>query len=294
VSSDHDVTRIVRSWMAEGVTTVPDRVLNAVISQLPTTRQRRPWGPARMFKYMSFATRIALAAVIMVGLTLAGLQLMQLGINVGRPAPRVTPTPAHGAQMLEDRSFGTLAPGIYQVGAVFPVRITFTVPAGFALTGGGGSREEVGIQAPRQGLRNPTYGVRFQIVDSVQPDPCHAGHVPAPSLGPTADDLVTALEHMVGFTSGPVADVNLGGRPAKAFDQTNAISTDCDGQTIDTVVDPSGSRTFVSPGERQRFYIVEVNGTRMLITTYYHPNGDATDATIAASLAAIVQSISFR
>ena len=41
MSAERDETRIVRSWLEEGVTVLPDRVLDAVLDQLPTTHQRR-------------------------------------------------------------------------------------------------------------------------------------------------------------------------------------------------------------------------------------------------------------
>ena len=47
MSTERDVTRIVRSWLEEGVTTLPDRVLDTVLDQIPATRQRRAWWPAR-------------------------------------------------------------------------------------------------------------------------------------------------------------------------------------------------------------------------------------------------------
>ena len=50
--SDRDTTRIVRSWLEEGVSALPDRVLDAVLDQVPATRQRRPWWPARRFADM--------------------------------------------------------------------------------------------------------------------------------------------------------------------------------------------------------------------------------------------------
>ena len=37
MSTDRDVTRIVRSWLEEGVTALPDRVLDAVLDQVPAT-----------------------------------------------------------------------------------------------------------------------------------------------------------------------------------------------------------------------------------------------------------------
>ena len=49
MSTDRDTTRIVRSWLEEGVTALPDRVLDAVLDQVPATSQRRSWWPAWRF-----------------------------------------------------------------------------------------------------------------------------------------------------------------------------------------------------------------------------------------------------
>ena len=53
MSTDRETTRIVRSWLEEGATALPDRVLDAVLDQVPTTRQRRPWWPAWMLRLMT-------------------------------------------------------------------------------------------------------------------------------------------------------------------------------------------------------------------------------------------------
>ena len=62
MSTDRDVTRIVRSWLEEGVTALPDRVLDAVLDQLPATPQRRaPW-PARRLRDMNILLVLPRAA----------------------------------------------------------------------------------------------------------------------------------------------------------------------------------------------------------------------------------------
>ena len=59
MSTDRDVTRIVRSWLEVGVTALPDRVLDNVLDQLPATPQRRaPW-PAWRLTRMNMPARIA-------------------------------------------------------------------------------------------------------------------------------------------------------------------------------------------------------------------------------------------
>ena len=78
---DRETTRIVRSWLEEGVTALPDRVLDAVLDQLPATPQRRPSRPARRTRDMSTSFKVALAAAIVAvaffGLSLPFLTLVQ-------------------------------------------------------------------------------------------------------------------------------------------------------------------------------------------------------------------------
>ncbi len=51
----------------------------------------------------------------------------------------------------------------------------------------------------------------------------------------------------------------------------------------------------IGPGQRERIYVLKVQGTRLMIMTYYFPNGDsAAEAAAAASLKAIVDSIKFQ
>src|SRR5882672_2961268 len=98
MSTDRDSTRIVRSWLEEGATTLPDRVLDAVLDQVPATPQRRPWWPARRFSEMNNAWKLAIAAAAVVVVALVGIDLLpgNGGIIAGpgpSPTPAATPTP---------------------------------------------------------------------------------------------------------------------------------------------------------------------------------------------------------
>ena len=91
MSTDRDVTRIVRSWLEEGATALPDRVLDIVLDQLPATHQRRSWWPARRLHEMNTPLRIALAAAAVLVVALLGISLLpKVG---GVAAPAVTPAP---------------------------------------------------------------------------------------------------------------------------------------------------------------------------------------------------------
>jgi hypothetical protein len=87
MSTDRDVTRIVRSWLDEGVTALPDRVLDAVLDQLPATPQRRAWWPAWRFPLMNKTVRIALVAAAVVVIAVVAFNLLP-----GSPAPGGEPS----------------------------------------------------------------------------------------------------------------------------------------------------------------------------------------------------------
>jgi hypothetical protein len=85
MSLDRDTTRIVRTWLENGSTALPDRVLDAVLSELPSTPQRQlAWSPRRTSK---MAIRIvALAAILL--LAIVGAALITTSGSVPRaPSP---------------------------------------------------------------------------------------------------------------------------------------------------------------------------------------------------------------
>ena len=90
MSTDRDTTRLVRSWLEEGVTTLPDRVLDAVLDQVPATPQRRSWWPARRIPTMNNFARIGLGAAAAIAVVLAGIGLLGRSSNIG-PATSATP-----------------------------------------------------------------------------------------------------------------------------------------------------------------------------------------------------------
>jgi hypothetical protein len=84
MKSERDTTRIVRSWLEDGSTAMPDRVFDAVLSELPSTPQRRGWSP---WRYLNMKPMIALgagAAVIVVAVLL-GNGFLPGDTNVGGP-----------------------------------------------------------------------------------------------------------------------------------------------------------------------------------------------------------------
>jgi hypothetical protein len=293
MSADRDVTRIVRSWLHEEAHEDADRILGLVLDAIDTTPQRRATWLARRFASMNNnLMRAALVAAVLVVAVIIGAKLLQQP-SVGSPSVEPSPSAAPSASAparLDLLPTGDLAAGTYEIDKVFPVRLTFSVPVGFGH--GRGAADGVGIQGNPSGR-----GFEFQIAKNVYPDPCHT-HAGAanPPIGPSVDELVTAMTTLVGFQAGPVTDVSIGGLPAKAFDLTNDIDqSTCDDQSVETFIFAGSSGSSgVGRGEHQRIYVMDVQGTRLMIMTYYFSDATGSaDGADAATLTAIVQSISF-
>lgn len=81
-SSDRDTTRIVRSWLEDGSTAMPDRVLDAVLADLPSTAQRRSRWPLWRFPDMKPIIMIAGTA----GAVILAVALLPTIAGVGGPS----------------------------------------------------------------------------------------------------------------------------------------------------------------------------------------------------------------
>ena len=91
MSTDRDVTRIVRSWLHEDAYEDADRILNLVLDEIDTTPQRSPSWLARRFPPMNSTMRIALAVAAVVAIAIVGVSLL-IPKNVGNPTESPSPT----------------------------------------------------------------------------------------------------------------------------------------------------------------------------------------------------------
>ena len=110
MNSERDATRIVRSWLEAGSNGIPDRVLDAVLSELPSTPQRRSrWSPWRSQTMNAFIKIGAVAAVVLLAVVV-GSRFLPGDASVGvptatsSPAPSATPSPVDRAVHVRRRS----------------------------------------------------------------------------------------------------------------------------------------------------------------------------------------------
>ena len=264
MSTNHDVTRIVRSWLEEGTTVVPDRVLDAVLDQVPATHQRRPWRSAWRFPPMNTAARVALAAVAVLALTFLGLRFVLPASKVGGPpsaTPIPTPIPVLNGQP-------TLL-GRYRV-AGLPAGLSVSLPFGW-------STDTNWVVIGPKGNQSPGgMAIRFYPVGNVYKNPgSTADGFVTPSLGPTVDDLVQAILHHPGWAATGPTPITVDGYAGQRV--TLALPSDVAGAYY-LFADPAGNDIYgFAPDQTFDISVVDVAGQRVVIEAFHYPGTSQAD-----------------
>jgi hypothetical protein len=256
MSTDRDVTQSVRSWLDEGVTALPDRVLDAVLDRLPATPQRRAtWWPVRRLPVMNTTAKLAVTAAVVILVAFLGFNYLQ-GSNTGNPGiDDASPTPTPEPQALVE---GAAGPGTFSTTPFSgeTVRFTFDMPAGWQ----GGSEWLVGpVSTADDGS-----ALLFLQVDGLYSDPCASAGSPDVSVGSTADDLAAALMAQTAYEATLTENRTIDGYPTTRLELVMPSDLDYSGCTdgFFRVWDgPPGS------GQPNRWYlwIVDVEDTPVLL-----------------------------
>jgi hypothetical protein len=286
---------LVRAFLAEGPTDLPDQAFDAVRGEIHRTRQRAVIGPWRT-PNMSNLVRIAFAAAVVGAIALAWVNFGPRQGGVGTaptPIPTQSPSPSPTTAGLPATSLvnltGSLAPGTYSypAGSWTPVRITFAVPAGW-------SADDSGFVTKHAGAADEVVFAGWQVTH-VFTDACHHEDNTLVSAGTTITELASALTAQKGRVASATTDVTVGGFPAKRLELT--VPADVDISTcVNGVVRPwpdpgpdlSGGYSFVPVGSIDQESIVDASGNRLVFIARHMPGSSAADQ---AELQSIVDSI---
>ncbi len=286
--TENDFDRTARLWLEDGPTEMSDRALQAALDEIHVTRQRRASWPVRRFSSMSVPIRLAAGVAAILVVAFVGINLIPSGNSrIGGPAPTPSPTPTPTPLALSVGSVPrSLEPGTYAIADPFLVPVNVSVPAGW--NGNIGGPYFVDLE-PSSGQ-----GVFFSIFDTVYADPCHydKGFL-SPLPGPTVDDLATALANIPGLHATTPTDVTVAGYQGKYVTLTAPASfAGCtlspDGYLVWEL--PLGGRDALGPNERDRVWILDVNGQRLVIDTRDSAGQTAQDA---AEVQGVLDSLRF-
>lgn len=288
MTTPRDPDRLIRAYLAEGQTELPDRAYNAVRNDIDGTRQRVvlvPWRTPRMNAY----ARLAMGAAAVVVVAVVGISLLPslrgVGAVLTSSSPSSTPAPVPTA---ESPLPSEIPSGSYAIPWEHGV-VHLTLPDGWT-SGDDGTAITKG-PVGEIALNNPTLAVH--AVRRVITDTCPGGPGPTDDrlfqdVGPTVADLTTALMNQAGPTqrSGP-EDVTVGGFPAKKFTMV-LVNGACGGPEGRWLWEnATGSHFGILAGGTATIYVVDVGGDRLVITS--HERGASPEG--IAQLDAIIASI---
>lgn len=259
---------------------------------------------------MNNALKLAIAAAAVVVVAVVGVSLLPRQGGVGglgpSPAPSPSPSPSPSQAPSPSPSRVALPAGADLVAGTtyvidlrnfpgLPGTLSVTVPAAgwFTIDSWFLGKSDLGGEPGAYDMTLIPY-----TVDNLHADPCHyQGSALDPPVGPTADDLATALVAQGGPGTSPATDVTVGGYPGKKVELS--IPSDYDPAICDngnygrwfgggiTLPDGYGPFTY-GKGQVDIVYIVDVDGKRWVIDTNYLPG--TSDASLA-ELDQIVASI---
>lgn len=296
MSTDRDVIGIVRSWLKEDAHEDPQRVLEGVRDQLDANRQSGARWPARRFPAMNNAFRILLPVAAVVVIALVAIRFISLGTSdgvVARPTPSVMPSatvlgPSPALRPIP--LHGELAAGRYTM-RVPTTSITVALTVGSGWSSGSFAGDFIAhsyVDQVGDAL------VNFYTVGNVYEDICDASGggvataslLPDPPIGPTVDDLVSALDAQVNTDMSRAVDVVVGGHPGKRV--TMIVSDPYERCITDPprpyFVDPGGQPVrYLQPGAPDTLWIVDVDGRRLVIITI-EPEGSTLATDVVASM----------
>jgi hypothetical protein len=295
--TEPETTRIVRSWLSEGRTALPDHILDAVLAELPATHQRRsPW-PSRRIDDMNAYAKLAIAAAAVVVVAIVGYNLLPGSSGVGG-GPVVSPSPSQSPSVsLSPTVAPSPPPSDYTFFPDGPIEagrhpmilsgksLTVDMPSGWT--------SHLGFRIYAQS-GNAAFIFWTPAPSNVYADPC--AHEPLdPPVGDTLTERAAAISSIpaTDLVGGP-SDLTIDGHPAKLVSIRIRDDVECvPGEFLLWYQQESGPAIGRYPdalGDTINVWIIDVDGAIVWIDGSWSRN--ATPA-LQAEMRQIVESIQF-
>ena len=283
MSANHDISRVVRSWIREEEHDSANHILQVVLSRLDSTPQRRSWWPAWRFQHVNTQTKALLAAAAVVVVAVVGYRFLPGNIGPGDPTASRSPTPSPlqsppGAPSPGPAAGfpaeGPLAVGTYAA-VLDGVPLSFSVPtSGWTGTGYSIEKGEYG--------QSDYVGIDFwpSAPENVYADPCaHTPMSPPPTASAAGLAAAVMTVPVTEVVNGP-SSVDIGGHPAQHVVLTIREIIDCEPHDAWLWYDEStggatgGWRWAEGLGATYRIWIIDVDGTLVFIDAYTFKDAD--------------------
>jgi hypothetical protein len=255
MTTEREAAIVVRTWLEDGATRMPDRILDAVLADLPgVSQRRRRWIPFDV-EGRSFGRGWVGVLAVSLMLALVAGSLLVAGGWLRPPAPRILRFPGEAIPLVHGR---------YVVDEPFPARFSLDVPDGWA-----SSELTTDTASIVDDPAHEQASLVVTFVDALDVDPCDSDRGLTGRFGPLASDLVDALTARGGFDLGTPRAVTLGGAPGfelavSAPATASACAPAADGFRVWALPQPMT----IEAGDRMRVWIVDQVGKRIVVTTW--------------------------
>ncbi len=298
MTASRDPDSLIRAFLDEGRTELPERAYAAVREHIDHTSQRVVIGPWRT-PFMSKFAGLAAGAAAVVAVGLLGATLLGSGSGTG-PAAGPTAVPSSSPSAPEPLPTAVILPktGALTAGTTYRIvdPLVTTVPFTFTLDDGWTTidyailKKQAGDDAERTMTFSPW------VIEQVYRDVCSWDDgFQQPLLDDSVGMFVEALEAQGGRTA-TVTDVSLDGHEGQRVELTvddDLVPSECHNGVsrawTDSVSGGSGGY-ILGPGQRDAVYAVDVDGQRFVLHTSWPPGTTGDDL---AELDAMVRSIRF-
>jgi hypothetical protein len=218
--------------------------------------------------------RMGMAAAAVIGVI--GVAGIALAINNTSedddeaPSPAVQPTVAATTTVAP-------TPGTFVMSGV---RLTFAVPAGWS---------DNDWYVDKLGS-DPSFGVVFNHMVNIYRDSCFAPLV-YPPVGPTVDDLASAWADLPGFDATAPIDITVDGFHGKQVEFTVPDYDEevCKDGMFKLTSSGDGDWWAQGPNQHNQVWILDINGTRIVIIAAYFPDTSPQDRAAIDEILASIQ-----
>ena len=299
---DSEFDQLLAEWLEDDPFVAPAAPVEGAVEFARSHPRRRDWLAFLRRDAMTPRTTTGLRPVAILLAVVAVLVAAVGGAVIIGSTPDATPTPTASPTAtpvavqplpefdLDENGSAPLAPGRYESGLVAPGSaavagqgdVELTVDVEFTVGDGWSVSQPLGGSTCCWYINGERQSISYWPVSNVYADACDAGILFDPPIGPTVDDLVTALGEQANTRMSDPVDVTVGGHPGKRFEMTpgRRLPEFCTDLSLwpDLAGDPGrGIAVAGGPGEdTQPVYVIDVNGNRIVFVAWSTGNpGDA-------------------
>jgi hypothetical protein len=311
--SEQQVNRLLRSYLREEWHEDANRVASSVLDELDTTPQRRSlWAAWRSSVMNNNLVRVGLAAAAVVIIAIVLINLIPGGAQVGgEPSASPSVEPSERAPSAEPSSWTGLPAGPFVVTSTDDaVQVTFDIASpGWSHFGEFDyvGKDDDGLDSPESvGVALLAWSWPAGTVFNVYADPCLWRTTIPTTAATTPDAFAAALAAQAQTDATAPEDVTVGGYAGKAITLHVPMSyhqdpdvgreqefAECDEGIFGfyaAEVETEPSRNAQGPGQIDELWILDVNGSIVILDGTYGP---AAPADLVDEMRAMAESATF-